>query len=327
MTLITRSTRTYHLGQDVSQAASAREALQLANMDWDPIVVPGDFVSLAKPDKNTESGHGPWALFAAPGMEFLARGDTRNILGVHGGRYQEVSNRQAFAVADVLKAQGAVFSRAAEINFGRRAYLTMDLPGVTYKIAEDDEITFGIRFLATHDGSGKLKGSVEAERLVCANGLTVPIKGTKIEYAIAHTASAELRLAEAKEIMLGATRYARAFAAAAEHLIDTPMSVVEFGAFVDGLFPEPKMEDRRAHRNWAERRAELKKLFTEAETQDSGRGTKWAAFNAVTEYVDWGTPVQQGGAESVEMARAIRQIESTERQATKDRAFTMVLAA
>jgi phage/plasmid-like protein (TIGR03299 family) len=327
-TTINRSSRMYRLGKDVSKAQSAREALQLADMDWEPIVVPGEHLALAKPDKSAENGHGPWASFTAPGMDFLVRPDTKTVLGVHGGRYQEVANRQAFAVADVLRAQGGVFARAAEINHGRRAYLTMDLPALNFNVTGEDEIRFGVRFLATHDGSGKLKGSIEAERLVCANGLTVPIKGTKIEYAIAHTASAELRIEEAKEIMLGAARYSRAFAAVSQHLIDTPMSEPEFGSFVDGVFPEPDIrESRRAHARWAERRAELKKLFRLADTNDSGRGTKWAAFNAVTEYVDWGTNVQQGTAESVEQARAIRQIESTDRQTTKDFAFKLVLAA
>lgn len=54
--------------------------------------------------------------------------------------------------------------------------------------------------------------------------------------------------------------------------------------------PDPKSDAE----GWIERAAAQRRavadIFTHAATCEAGRGTKWAAYNAVAEYADWHRP-------------------------------------
>ncbi len=84
----------------------------------------------------------------------------------------------------------------------------------------------------------------------------------------------------------------------------------------------PDASDRQA-KALTEARATLHGLFTTAPTQDSIRGTRWAAYNAITEFADWG-PLR--GADPNHLRRSTRIL--TEQQSPlKLRAIDYLLAA
>jgi phage/plasmid-like protein (TIGR03299 family) len=266
------------------------------------------------------------------------RNDNWDVLGVVGGIYQGVDNASSFAVADTLhrEIEGSVFDRGFELDYGRRVVLSLATPGQDIRIGDGDldVLKIGMRFSTAHDGQGKIRGKVDISRLVCTNGMTVAIPGVGHEYAIRHTTNAQERLDQAHKIMAKSSEYVQKFAEMARFLVNTPMSDLEYGSFIDDLFPMPidlasrsglTAKERRDLGVWERRRAMLLQLFKRAETNESGRGTRWAAFNSVTELADWGTTVRQGNAGSPEEARALRQLEGVS-QDIKDRAF-LALAA
>jgi hypothetical protein len=241
-------------------------------------------------------------------------------------------------VADTLhrEIEGSVFDRGFELDYGRRVVLSLATPGQDIRIGDGDldVLKIGMRFSTAHDGQGKIRGKVDISRLVCTNGMTVAIPGVGHEYAIRHTTNAQERLDQAHKIMAKSSEYVQKFAEMARFLVNTPMSDLEYGSFIDDLFPMPidlasrsglTAKERRDLGVWERRRAMLLQLFKRAETNESGRGTRWAAFNSVTELADWGTTVRQGNAGSPEEARALRQLEGVS-QDIKDRAF-LALAA
>lgn len=271
------------LGRDVRSAGSYAEALRMAELDYEVCSTPLDELSVM-----TESGVLSSGL---PGQRLLYRPDTGAGFGVVGSRYEVVQTADAFAVAANLHAGGAWFEAAGESRPGR-PFLTMLIPDATVPVTEVDSVVFRIVLGADHSGSAAVTASISAERLVCTNGMTVSLPGLQTAVSIRHTAAAEARLSAAREIMLEAHRYAKSFQAVAATLIDQPMSRGEFTAWIDELYPRPDVESGTKVTRWEKRRAALLSLFTRAATQDEGRGTRWAAFNAVSEYLAWEQPVR-----------------------------------
>ena len=339
MTYIPLQFRNHRLGTDVSSATTLDQALDLAGMNWGLKLV--DANDLAIRETREDGSKSGWVQTRAPGQRFVMRDDNWDTLGVVRGKYEGVVNRDAFGVASEMVQQlpGTQFSRAFDRDFGRQNYLELRMPDYDIRVGDGDldVIYAGMRFETTHDGGGSIKGTVTMERKVCTNGMIVSIGGVEHQYKIRHTASAQDRLVQAKKLAVKAGEYIQEFSRFANFLIRTPMSFDDYLSFIDDLYPRPEVHatsrfamtaaERRATSAWERRRAELINLFMRAETQESGRGTRWAAFNAVTEHADWSGTVRQGSADSVEQARALRQLDGTQ-QDVKDAAWAnLVLAA
>lgn len=307
----TRTFASRSLGADISSARSVDEALALAGLDWGIEEHPADSFALTTGEGVTMTG--------MPGMRFFLRSDTKQALHLGGGRYTAVTNADAFAPADIAVTMGARFSAGGALRGGRQAYVELDLPDSAVKVGGVDLLSCQLLCRTAHDGSGRVTGEARIRRLECMNGQTADI-GFPATFAIGHTSSAHDRLKAATTMMQGAVRFAKEFAVVADHMLDTPMSRREFLAFVDAMYPEPDVEARE-HGTWERRRSELLKLFSFAETNDLGRGSRWGAYNAMTEYLDWFSTVRGD-----DDARAMRQLDNVA-QGTKNQAMKMLVNA
>ncbi|MDH6283951.1 DUF932 domain-containing protein [Prescottella agglutinans] len=307
----TRNFASRALGTDISAARTVDEALHMANLDWTIEEHPADSFALTTEDGVTMTG--------MPGMRFFLRSDTKEALHLGGARYTPVTNADAFASAEAAVAMGARFATGGAIRGGRQTYLELDLPDANVEVGGKDLVTFQLLLRTAHDGSGRVTGEARARRLVCTNGMTANI-GFPTHFAIGHTRSAHDRLAAASTMVQGAVRYAKEFAAIADHMLDTPMTRTEFAAFIDALYPQPDEENAREYGRWESRRHELIDLFRFADTNDLGRGSRWGAYSALTEHLDWFTTVRGG-----DDARALRQLDNTA-QGMKDRALQILAA-
>lgn len=305
----TRTAASRALGADISSARTVHDALTLAGLDWGIEEHPADSFALTTDDGVTMTG--------MPGMRFFLRSDTKEALHLGGARYTPVTNADAFASADAAVEMGARFSTGGALRGGRQTYLELDLPDATVKVGGKDLVTVSILLRTAHDGSGRVSGEARVRRLICTNGMTANI-GFPATFAIGHTRSAHDRLAVATTMVQGTVRFAKEFAAVADHLIDTPMTLSEFIAFIDALYPRPNEENAREFGRWERRREELIELFRFADTNDLGRGSRWGAYSALTEHLDWFAPVRGG-----DDARALRQLDNTA-QGTKDRAMKLL---
>lgn len=309
----TRQTATATLGTDISRTASLDDALELANLDWNIIEEPAEKISLL-----TDEGV---ITTSIPGQRLIMRDDNFTTLGVVGSRYEPVSNADAFALADAAHMLGAEFSHAGELDHGRKTFLSMKLPEAQITVGGYDIIDFSINLSADHAGRGTILGDIQGTRLVCTNGMRTGF-GDKFTWSIRHTKTAEQRMDEARETLHRAMIYAADFANCAEALIASKFTANEFDSFIGALFPKPD-EDLgvRAVSSWEKRRDQLMHLFVNEDTQEEGRNTKWAAYNAVAEWNDWVRPAQ-GGAEG----RALRNFRTRNNSNAVNRAFDLLVA-
>lgn len=317
MSTITPTQRTTRLGHDLTGITTIDQAIATADLDWGLNVVDAENLTITTNDGITATN--------IPGMRMVMRDDNHVTLGVVGGRYQAVDNHSVFALGDTFLDQGATPREGGFLDHGRRAFMHFDLPDQSIQVGGKDLISFGVTIKASHDGSGNVSAGITGKRLVCTNGMTVAIPGLPHQFKIRHTASAETRMREAHKVLEGATRYVSEFLAAADVMLDTRMTRTQYGTYIDRMFPQPHPEERRAHTLWENRRHELMNLWGFAETNDLGRDTAWAAFNSVTEYLDWVAPVRSANGAPEAQTRALRQFDATT-QDVKDKAFALLTA-
>jgi uncharacterized protein DUF932 len=109
---------------------------------------------------------------------------------------------------------------------------------------------------------------------------------------------------QAREALKITFEWTVAFKAEAEAMINTQMSNDEFDKLIKSVWPEkwtaPTGEWRAPQQEHWE---SLQGLFRKADTQENIRGTVWAGYQSVVEYLDWQVPVV-GTEDAAEIATA-----------------------
>lgn len=318
MTLTLEDRQVNRLGVDLSGCTSVEEALTVADLNWGLAVHEANSITIHSEDGDIQTH--------IPGGRLVMRDDNHTTLGVVGHRYEPVDNRNVFALADYFLGQGAKFKSGGYLDHGRKAFMRMSVPdGEVSLLSGKDLVKFDVVIRASHDGTGNVTAGIEGTRLICTNGMVAQMVGIPHVFNVRHTANVMTRFTEAEQILSGAIRYVRGFTAAAQHMLDTPMSRDEFKAFIDALYPAPDAESKRAVSIWENRRSELLALFSLSETNDLGRDTAWAGYNSITEFLDWSAPIRSMDGSDLATVRARRQFDHTT-QDIKDHAFALVTA-
>lgn len=147
-------------------------------------------------------------------------------------------------------------------------------------------------FSTTFDGSGSLLiGNVEL-RWNCQNVITASIRGTKWEYKIRHTQSAEKRLQEAAKAMAAKRIHTVKFQEIATELFAKPFSDKQFENAVttlNGKRPEDNVKGRET--KWENMMESHFSLWNAAHNAGI-RGTAWGAWNVLLEENQWGRNIQ-----------------------------------
>jgi hypothetical protein len=161
---------------------------------------------------------------------------------------------------------------------------------------------------------------------VCANTQSAAIGSAKASFAIRHTGGAHTSIQEARTALKLSWRYIEAFEVEAARLYAQPMDTEQVRHFANTLLEVDAAGTDATARHRRERASGIVKLWTSSPTIAPIAGTRWAAYNAVTEYLDHIVPVR--GARTVgdaSAARALRGISgAASTQSLKAQAFRML---
>ncbi|HLU95995.1 MAG TPA: DUF932 domain-containing protein [Thermobifida alba] len=242
-----------------------------------------------------------------------------DVLGVVGSAYTPVQNE---ALADFLNAlvdeSGAHFETAGSLRRGREVFVTLRLPE-TMTIGGVDQVDLYIAAMNAHDGTAPMRAVVSPVRVVCANTQAAALRSARSSWSIRHTAGATARIEEARQALGLTWRYLESFQAEAEKMIDASLTDGAFMDIVRDLWPMPDAPTARTRAYHASRENKVGALFADADTNAAIRGTAWAGYQAITEYLDHIAPVRGSG--DADSARAERALTSGAAQALKARAF------
>jgi phage/plasmid-like protein (TIGR03299 family) len=313
----------HRLGTTVrDRAFTAEEAMTLGHLGgWDVRTAP-----LAATVVNEAGGH----ILQVPDKVATVRTNPftgePDVLGVVGGRYTPLQNEDHAELLNLLAHEsGAVFETAGSLRGGRQVFLTMQLPH-SIQVAGTDRVDPYIAALNSHDGTSAFRVLVTPMRVVCANTQAAAIRDHVSSVCFKHTANAKAAVQQARTTLGLTVKYCEAFAAEAEQLVNTTTTDAQFWALIHNLYPPTPADAPTRSRNAdADRTQALATLWHDAPTQNGIRGTAWAAYQAVTEYVDHYAPVRVNDGH--ETARATRLLTTEEPDRIKRAAWAALTPA
>lgn len=247
-----------------------------------------------------------------------------DVLGVVGRGYTPIQNEEHADLLDTLVDEsGAHFETAGSLRGGRQVFITMKMPS-TMLIGGVDPVDLYLVALNSHDGTSAFRLLVSPVRVVCANTQAAAISRARSSFSIRHTSGARGNIEQARQALGLTFAYAEAFQAEADALIAQSCTDTEFAAIVAQLWPID-VKSERSKSIGANRSHALNGLWRQSATNDGIRGTRWAAYQAITEYTDHFSPV--GDKRNPDGARAERALTSSSVGQIKTRAFDLLRTA
>jgi len=233
-------------------------------------------------------------------------------LGIVGSDFTPVQDAELIDTLDKLREEGLVtFETAGLLRNGSRFWVMMNVPEDRFMLktpnGKKDEVIR--RLLAAHGHDGSLKTMIlpTNTRVVCANTLGAALganrqsrkenkrgNGIVNGYVIKHTRNADERIKAAVEGYRESIKFFAAVQKEAERLIATPFSDGNMKQLTSSLFPVAFDREDDIPAQTLKSRYEVERLFTEgAGHQELAiTGTAWAAYQAVTEYLDYNRPTR-----------------------------------
>jgi len=304
----------HKLGTVVPEALTAEAAFGFAHLaDWDVRKAPLYLANGTEvPDRFATIRNNPFI-----------EGQT-DILGVVGSKYEPIQNEEHADLLNALvDASGAHFETAGSLFNGKQTFITMKLPE-TIEIGGVDKIETYIAALNSHDGSKSFQFIVTPVRIVCANTQAAAIASAKSRFSVRHTKSgASGVIAQARETLGMTFKYLDNFQVEAEKMIQKSLDESTFFDIVSSLYPVQDDASDILKIRSEETSLKLMELFVESPTSTGIRGTAWAGYQAVTEYLDHFVKVQGKSDEQIAYHRAMS-VASGKSDELKSKAFRML---
>ena len=245
----------------------------------------------------------------------------REVLGLVGNSYQVVQNEQACDLLNMIVDEtGAHFETAGSLRGGREVFVTMKLPD-TMRIAGIDAMDLYLAMCTSHDASRLGRVLCTPVRIVCANTQAAAFENNVGEYTFQHSGDILGKLADVREALQLVPVYLDQFQTEAEKMIEKQLEWEQLQRISDELWPLDEDDKETAFLKMMGRERDLKHLFEEAPTQENIRGTAWAGYQSITEWLDHKQPAKS------DYHRANKVLGDGTVAATKKRAFDLVLAA
>jgi len=276
-----RGEKAWHgLGQYVSEAMTAEQAIKLGGLDYGvekrPLFAPaweGTYVE-------------------APGFYANVRTDNNEILGVVKGRYRIVQNKDAFSFFDSIIDSGeAIFETAGALGRGERIFVTAKLP--EDMLVRGEKVEKYIMLTNSHDGSTTIIAGFTPIRVVCNNTLTAALKGgLDNKVSISHTASAESRLREASRIMGIASKYMDEVNLAFENMTTRKLSDLEMKHFIETVMKNSIKEEETDKDASTRMKNLVDQVYSftithPTQTTEAAYRTLWGAYNGISGFYNF----------------------------------------
>jgi phage/plasmid-like protein (TIGR03299 family) len=213
-------------------------------------------------------------------------------LGIVGTDYATVQNEEAAEVLNrLVDESGAHFETAGSLRGGRMVFITMKLP-TAMQIAGVDDMDLYLCATTSHDASSALRVDANPIRVVCANTQRAAIAHSKGSYTFRHTSNVRQQISQAREAMGLMWKFLDGFQTEAEKMLNETLTMGEFEKVIAELWPVADDASEQTKNNAKKRASTLRYLIRDSDTQKAIKGTRWAGFQAVTEYVDHFAPAK-----------------------------------
>ena len=265
------------LGTKLNNPATSKEAIVAAGLDY---AVAKEYLYIG--NGKAEGRH-------IGDFRAVVRQDTKDVLGIATDRYSIVQNTECFDFFDeVVGDKLAMYHTAGALGKGERIWMLAKLPN-SVLVTKDDVVEKYLLLTNSHDGSSSLKMYFTPVRVVCQNTLIMSYANARDGISIRHTGSVASKINEARKVLGLAVNYYMQFDKDAHALVKYKMNERELKLYFDFVLKGDKATETEESAQFKNQRDELFSLFTGGKGNNlpQVRGSAWAAYNAVTEHIDW----------------------------------------
>jgi phage/plasmid-like protein (TIGR03299 family) len=215
-----------------------------------------------------------------------------DVLATVGKRYKVIQNEELFAFADAIHDANPEcrWESAGSLKKGKVVFGTVDVPRtmVLDPQGANDQTKLYLIVWTSHDGSVAVQAAITPVRVVCQNTLNLAMRNAKQSFKIRHTQTAEGRIQVARETLGLALGYFDEFEKEAQELFKQEITDKQFSDLIKTIYPKPEKDAAKvAITKWENKVVLLDDLYHNSPTNANIKGTKWGAFNALTERLDY----------------------------------------
>lgn len=225
-------------------------------------------------------------------------------LSMMKGRYTPVQNEDILTIADNI-ADGDITPVAmGNYDGGRKVFMSFELGEniVLDPNGQADEIGKFLTFQTSHDGSLSIIGHTGNLRIVCQNMLVSARSSALSSFKFRHTATVEGRLLDARAALGIAFKESKVFEEEMKTLIEQSFTDLQFKKLIATLDPKPEKDVRGSVKKWESRTELALDLWhgnaSGGNTVANLEKTKYRAYNALNERLNWYTSVRAGNVDN-----------------------------
>jgi len=270
----------HKLGTVVQTAPNTQEAIKLAGLDWQVQERDLYFSNIDETNKDIVVRN----FVQANTHKALIRATDNRLLGVVGKDYQALQNVSAFNFFDKFLDTGSCQLEAAgSLKEGKRVWVLAKLRGAQADIVKGDTVQGYLLLSNAHDGTQSVRVQFTTIRVVCWNTLSKAEKAgdSKLENClrIRHSSKMQLALDAVSQAVDIAKNNFAISVEAFQSLANKKIEIEGLKDYVREVFETP----------------ELPRSYEYIEDQflngyglniNGVKGTAWAAYNAVTGFID-----------------------------------------
>jgi phage/plasmid-like protein (TIGR03299 family) len=221
------------------------------------------------------------------------RDSDNTVLGVVGPTYKPLQNADAFAWFQPWLATDQAFIEAAgSLKHGRKVWVLARINRDPIEIVPGDDLRRYVLLSNGHDGTLSIRAGFTSVRVVCANTMAEAHNNQASKLIrIRHSEKSGKALAQIREIMKLADDEFVADAVVYRALARKGVNATDLKAYVRKVFaPTVSVLDDSETDSRSEKLIEkIVPLFEAGKGNDipGVRGTAWAMYNSVSEYLTW----------------------------------------
>lgn len=216
-------------------------------------------------------------------------------------KYVPIQTDEALSWADSISGGSLVALGAWGDPVGSKVFAAYDLG--SFNVGGKDEHELVLNVTTTHDGTGAMTARVIPLRLACTNEGSITFGKVNPSIKVRHTVNAQAALQQAQATLDAARNYLGIYVKASDELLKAKMNENDFISWTRELFDGKPDE---APKGAAQLREDTLVELLHGDTTEFGRGTRYAALNAVTEYVQHVAPVRAADEELARATRVVR---------------------
>jgi len=262
----------------------------------------------------------------APGWVANVREFDNKVLGVVGGRYRIVQNRDAFDFgADIIDEAGAVIDSVGVVNDGSIVWFALNL-NHDVKIAGVDTESLSTYLLIAngHDGKHAISASVVTLRLSCNNQLAWAIRNARRKYTVRHTSGLDGRILEARKAIGLSFQYTDAIAEIGERLVQQNTTDSQINEWLTKVMPLPEDPTDRQITLVENKRSAVRNTLHTAPDLSEIKDTRWGFLQAVSDWENHQSRIRVTQTNASGQARMARLLNG--QQAASSRALSLLTA-